>query len=155
MGGLLSFLGGTAFRWLFGSVLDQWNKYQDHKHEMALLTLQHNQDADRHKWQQEAIRAQAEAGIKVIEAQTVQASTAAAEAAFNLAVAGANAAQERKDWIGGFNALIRPELAQVGILLLVGNSLFPQHVTLTPVVLDVICAALGVFIGERIKAKGA
>ena len=153
--GVFSFLGGTAFRWLFGSILDQWNKYQDHKHEVALLTIQHAQDADKHLWQQEAIAAQAAAGVKVIEAQTVAASTAATEAAFNLAMQGINEASKRNDWIGAWNAGIRPFLATVAILLLAGESIAPGFIKLTPLFADVACAALGVFVGERIKAKGA
>lgn len=155
MGGLISFLGGTAFRWLFGSVLDQWNKYQDHKHEMAMMTLQHTQDAERHKWQQDAIKAQAEAGIKVIEAETQKASTAAVETAFALAMQGVNEASRREDWVGGWNAVIRPLLATVAILLLAGESVAPGLIKLTPLFADVACAALGVFVGERIKARGA
>lgn len=153
MGGLLSFLGGTAFRWLFGSIIDQWNKYQDHKHELEMLALQHQQDADRQKWQQDAIRLHAEMGIKVIEAQTIAASSAAADAAFNLAIGGVNEASKRDDWVGKFNAFIRPELAQMSILLLAGNAIWPQHVTLTPLVTEVICGVLGVFVGDRINKK--
>lgn len=153
MGGVLSFLGGTAFRWVFGSLIDQWNKYQDHKHEVSLLELQHRIDADKHQWQQDAIKAQAEAGVRVIEAQSAAASTAAVEAVFSLAVQGVNEAQRRDDWIGGWNAMIRPLLATVAILMLAGESLMPGAITLTPLFAEVACAALGVFVGDRITRK--
>jgi len=153
MGGLLSFLGGTAFRWLFGALIDQWNSYQEHKHEVAMLELQHKIDADKNQWQREAIKLQAEMGVKVIEAQTAAASSAAADAAFNLAIQGVNEASRREDWVGKFNAFIRPELAQVSILLLAGSAIWPQHITLTPLVTEVICGVLGVFVGDRINKK--
>jgi hypothetical protein len=154
MGGLLSFLASTAFRWLFGSLLEAWTKGQDHRHEVELLGLQLQQDAQRHQWQQEAIQAQAAAGVRVIEAQSVQAREQAADAAFLAAVSGVNAASERAGWVGGWNAAIRPALATVAILLIAGSAIAPDRVVLTGVVLEVVCAVLGVFIGGRIASTG-
>ena len=37
---LISFLGSTAFRLLFGGVMDYFNKRQEHQQEMALQRLQ-------------------------------------------------------------------------------------------------------------------
>lgn len=155
MGGLISFLGGTAFRWIFGSILDAWSKQADHQRELETMRLQLEQDGQRHQWQQEAIAAQAAAGVKVIEAQAESAAAGAADAAFLAAVKGVNTAEERTDWIGAWNASIRPALASAGILLLVGQAIAPAHVTLTALTSELICAALGVFVGERIRVRGA
>ena len=38
-----------------------------------MLRLQHDQDRDRHQWQQEAVKAQADAGVRVVEAQSTAA----------------------------------------------------------------------------------
>lgn len=155
MSGLISFLGGTAFRWLFGELIGFFRAKQEHEQEMQRMRLSFEQDAQRHQWQQEAIAAQAAAGVRVIEAQAQAASGAAADAAFLAAVQGIDTASKRADWIGAFNALIRPELAQVSILLLAGHAIWPDVVVLQGIVAEVVCGALGLFIGERIKHRGA
>lgn len=152
--GILSFLGGTAFRWLFGEVLGFLKQRDEHARELEMMRLQFEQDAQRHQWQQEAIQAQAAAGVKVIEAQAVAHAQAAADDAFLAAIAGVNTASQRADWIGAWNAAIRPGLATVSIVLLVGNAVAPSWVALSPLLLDLICAVLGVFVGERIRARG-
>lgn len=155
MSGLLSFLGGTAFRWLFGELIGFFKARQEHQQEIERMRLSLEQDAQRHQWQQEAIAAHAAAGVKVIEAQAQAAAGAAADAAFLAAVQGVGQASMRADWIGAWNAAIRPALATVGILLLVGQSLAPAHVVLSALVLELICAVLGVFVGERIQRRSA
>ena len=37
---LMAFLGGNAFRLLFGEISSAWTKWQDHKHELAMLQAQ-------------------------------------------------------------------------------------------------------------------
>ena len=154
MGGLISFLGGTAFRWLVGELLG-WLKARDERAaELAMLRLQHDLDRERHQWQQDAISAQAAAGVRVIEAQSQALAGAAADAAFVGAVQGVTAATQRSDWIGAWNASIRPALASVAILLIAAQAVAPGAVLLSPLVLELICAVLGVFVGERIRARG-
>lgn len=153
MGGLLSFLGGTAFRWLFGEIFGFIKAKQEHAQELERMRLSLDQEAQRHKWQQEAIAAQAAAGVKVIEAQT-EASARAMSDQMLLTTMQTMGTPSGIKWIDGFNALIRPELAQVSIILLVGNAIWPQHVILTGLVGEVVCAALGLFLGGRIGATG-
>lgn len=153
MSGLLSFLGGTAFRWLFGELIGFFKQRDEHKRELEMIRLQHDQDRERHTWQQEAIAAAAAQGIKVIEAQSVARAQAAADDAFLAAIGGVNEASKRGDWIGAWNASIRPGLATVGIALLVLESF--GAVILSALVLELICAVLGVFVGERIRARNA
>lgn len=154
MGGLISFLGGTAFRWLVGELLGWFKARDERAAELAMLRLQHDLERERHQWQQDAIAAQARAGIQVIEVQSQAARDAAADLAFSQAVAGAAQAQQRADWIGAWNASIRPALATMAIVLIAAQALAPQAVVLTPLVLELICAVLGVFVGERIRARG-
>lgn len=149
MGGLFSFLGGTAFRWLFGEALTFLSKKQEQAHEVEMRRLEHDLERERHQWQQEALRTQAEMGIKVIEAQAEMTERASAAEAFLAAVQGVNKAAERNDWIGAWNAAIRPFLATVAIICLVGESL--GLMTLSVLFAEVSCAVLGVFVGERIS----
>jgi len=153
MGGLLSFLGGTAFRWLFGELFGYLKEKQEHAQELERMRLTMEQDAQRHQWQQEAIAAQAAAGVKVIEART-EASARAMSDQMLLTTMQSMGTPSGIKWIDGFNALIRPELAQVSIILLVCNAFWPQHVVLTGLVGEVVCAALGLFLGGRISSTG-
>jgi hypothetical protein len=155
LGGLISFLGGTAFRWILGEVLGFMKARDDHRMELERLRLQHDQDRDRAQWQREAMSAAAAEGLRIIEAQSVASAARAADDAFLAAIGGVNDASKRADWIGAWNASIRPLLATVAILLIAGNALAPQYVVLSALVTDLICAVLGVFVGERIRHRGA
>ena len=169
MGGLFSFLGGTAFRWLFGELIGFFKARQEHQQEIERLRLEHDLERERAQWQREAAQDAAAAGLRVIEAQSEAARGAAADAAFVAAVQAVGAVSEQAGavaqrpgfvgWLAGFavalNAFIRPELAQVSILLIVGNAIWPQHVALAGLVGEVVCGALGLFVGERIRQRGA
>jgi hypothetical protein len=152
--GILSFLGGTAFRWLFGEIIGFVKEREERKRELEMMRLNHEQDKDKHQWQQEAIAAHAAAGVKVIEAKRQSDESAAADDAFLKAIEGVNTASDRKDWIGAWNASIRPFLATVGILLLIGNTVAPTVFVISALVMEVICGVLGVFVGERIRQRG-
>lgn len=153
LSGLVSFFGGTAFRWLFGEILGFLKARQEHAQELAMLKLQHEIEREKNEWQRAAIKEQAEAGVKVIAAQAEARAQELADLTMLEAVKGISI-QTGIKFIDGFNAFIRPELAQVSILLVVGNALFPQHVVLQGVVLEVVCGVLGLFIGGRIQSQG-
>lgn len=153
MNGLISFLGSATLRWLLGEWLAIVKARDDHSSELERMRLQHEQDKDRHGWQQEAIKAQADAGVKVIEAQSVASATAIADQGW-LATIEQIGRSSGIRWIDGFNALIRPELAQVSIVLLVGHAVAPTYVALEGIVAEVVCSALGLFLGGRIQSSG-
>jgi S-formylglutathione hydrolase FrmB len=66
---LVSFLGGSVFRMVWGEVSNFVNKRQDHTFEIERLKLQSDMDDRAHQRTQEAIRLQSELGVKTIEAQ--------------------------------------------------------------------------------------
>lgn len=152
--GMLSFLGGTAFRWLFGEVIGFFKARQEHAQEMERMRLSLDLERERAGLQRQAIQQAADMGVRVIEAQSAAAAEKLAGEAFAAAVAGVNEAGKRPDWIGAWNASIRPLLATVAIGLLVGQALAPSAVVLSALVMELICAVLGVFVGERIRARG-
>lgn len=150
---LFSFFGGTAFRWIFGEVFGFFKARQDHAHEVALLKLNLDVERERSVLRREEIKAAAEAGVKIVEAQAEARHVELMDNAWLSAVQGIDK-PSGVAWVDAFNKLIRPELAQVSILLIVGNALWPTHVVLQGVVLDVVCGALGLFIGGRITSTG-
>jgi hypothetical protein len=153
IGAFFSFFGSTAFRWLFGEVIGFLKAKQDHEHEMAMIRLNLDVEKERAELRKAEIAAAAEAGVKVIEAQAEAAHDGLMDQAWLSAVQGIDK-PSGVAWIDGFNKLIRPELAQVSILLIIGNALWPQHVVLQGIVMEVICGALGLFLGGRITSTG-
>lgn len=70
MGALFSFLGGSVFRMVWGSVSSWLDKQQDHKHELERLELQARVDSEQHARNMESLRVQAELGVKTIQVQS-------------------------------------------------------------------------------------
>ena len=56
MSAIISFLGGAAFRMIWGQVSAWLNKRQDHKHELEMLRLQADLDDKRHTRDCERLR---------------------------------------------------------------------------------------------------
>ena len=66
---LLSFLGGNVFRLVFGEVISYLNKKQDHAQEIERMRFQAEVDAAQHVRNLEAIKTQADLGVKTIQVQ--------------------------------------------------------------------------------------
>lgn len=66
---LISFLGGSVFRMIWGEVSAWLTSRQDHKHEIERMRLQAELDAAQHLRMQETVRLQAELGVKTIQVQ--------------------------------------------------------------------------------------
>lgn len=150
---MLTFLTSTVFRWLLGEVLGFFKARQEHAHELALMTLTNTHEAERAARERQAIKDAAEAGIKVIEVQSEATSRATADQMILTTMENMGKSSGIR-WIDGFNAFIRPELAQISILLLVANAFFPQQVVLSAFLLEIIAAVLGLFVGGRINTTG-
>lgn len=66
---LSSFLGGSAFRTIWGEVSSYFQKKQDHGFEIERMKLQGDLEEVQHARNLAAIRLQADMGVKAIEAQ--------------------------------------------------------------------------------------
>ena len=113
---LISFLGGSVFRMIWGEASAFINKKQDHKHEVELLRLQADLDDKMHQRTLEAQKAQAELGIKTIEAQAVAAVDKSEADAFGMAVANAFK-PTGYSVVDIWNGVIRPCAATIVLLL--------------------------------------
>jgi len=113
---ILSFLGGSAFRMIWGEISSYVNKRQDQAHEVELLEVQAKLDAAQHERNLAAIRLQADLGIKTIGVQA-EADTMVEEArAFREAVANAMRPSGIR-WVDAWNAAVRPAYATVCLAL--------------------------------------
>lgn len=149
---LITFLGGATVRLALGHLFDAFTKWQDNKNELQHLRLQGELDAAQHSRNLEAIRLQAELGVKVIEAQT-QAHVTEAEADAFLEAVKATGQRTGIYWIDLWNGSIRPALASIAMLLWVAKMIGAGFV-LDEWDRDLIGLALGVFVGGRIHQKG-
>jgi len=145
---LFSFLGGTAFRLIFGQVMDWLNRRQDHIMEMDSMRLQSELEAKRHERDLERIRLQAD--LKVTEVKVIGdvAMQKAEMDAFTEAVKATRTLTGVK-WVDAWNASIRPSGATVSLAIWFGTML-AAGLVLTEFDKTLISAFLGVFVGERI-----
>lgn len=155
MGAILSFLGGSAFRAIWGSASAFLEKRQDHKHEIERMRLQMTLDDAAATRAQAAIRQQAELGIKTIGVQA-DADVSRIEAdAFRAAME--RAAQPTGiRWVDAWNGIIRPSYATCALFLWMWFEL--SHMALnawviTPWSLDLIATVMGFYFADRSMSK--
>lgn len=144
---LFTFLGGTAFRLIFGEIVAAWNKSTDHKYEVERLKLQAEMDAATHARNIEAIRVQADLGVQTIRVQGEQVVAKAEADAFIEAV---KATSAKSGWslIDAWNAAIRPALATEVMVLI---TLYYHEIgwALDDRGWELAGAILGVFVADR------
>lgn len=148
---LISFLGGNAFRMLWGEVSALLTKSQDHAHEIERMRLQAELDAAQHARNLEAQRMQAELGVQVIRVQA-EADLGAVEAEAWRDAVGATGRKTGSGLIDAWNGAIRPAVATVCI------ALWVLHVSRAGWVLDeqgwaILGAALGIYLADRTLTK--
>lgn len=153
MSALFSFLGSSIFRLIFGELISAWNKAQEHKHEMARMEVQGQLEAAQHARNLEAIRLQADMGVKVIEAQTVARADELDGLTFLEGVK-ATTIQTGIKIVDAWNAVIRPGCATWAILMLTAEAFtwFGMK-ELGAGTREVISAALGLFLADRSLAR--
>lgn len=148
---LLSFLGGSAFRMIWGEVSSFLTRRQEHAQEIERMRLQEEMAAAQHARNLDAIRLQADLGVKVIEV--------ARDA--ELAMVEASAWERAVDQVGRltgikvidlWNQSIRPLLATLAILVVVGEVIAAGFV-LTDWTRDLVAAILGLYVADRSLSK--
>jgi hypothetical protein len=148
---LLSFLGGSVFRMIWGEFSAWLTARQSHRFELERMKAQNEIDAAQHTRNQEAIRTQAELGIKEIEVQR-DADLSRTEAdAWRLAVQAVGVATGIK-WVDAWNATIRPLLATCALFVL-AQEIIANSGTPTPHVLLICDAILGIYVADRSLSK--
>lgn len=115
---LLSFLGGSAFRMIWGELSTWLNKKQDHAHETEMLNLQSALEDKRAERTANNIRLQAELGIKQVEVQAAADQEKGAAAAFAAAMESAFK-PTGITWVDAWNMSVRPAYASFFLALVV------------------------------------
>lgn len=148
---LFSFLGGSAFRMVWGEVASFFQKKQDHEFELERVRLQGAMEAAQHDRNMAAIKLQSDLGIKVIEAQR-DATLAGVEADAWLAAVKDVGRQTGIKFLDIWNGAVRPLLATLAILVVVGEVIATGFI-LSAWHKELVAAILGLYVADRSLTK--
>jgi hypothetical protein len=151
MSAILSFLGGAAFRMIWGQLADVWTKWQDHAHEQAMLKLQGELDDKRHARDCDRIRLQSELGVKEV---MVQADADIARIEANAFLQATSRATEKTGiWLVDlWNGVIRPAAASLALYLWV-VALNTRGWTMTDWDRELVGVIIGFYFATRVMNR--
>ena len=144
---LISFLGGSAFRMIWGEVSAYLTARQEHAQELDRIKLQGEMDAAQHKRNLEAIKVQSDLGVKVIEVQR-DADIDRIEAGAWAGVVESTTKMTGIRFIDIWNGCIRPLLATLAILVVVVQIAVNGFV-LSDWDRELVAAILGIYLADR------
>lgn len=148
---LFSFLGGSAFRMIWGEFSAYLTAKQSHKQEMERMQLQGQLDASAHARNLEALKLQSDLGVKTIEVQRDAEIDKIDTSAWAQAVTDVGKVTGIK-FIDIWNGSVRPYLATLASIILVMEC--AKHGWgPTEHVLMVCDAILGIYIADRSLGK--
>lgn len=150
MSALISFLGGSVFRAVWGEFSHWFTAKQEHAQEIERLKLQEINDAAQHARNLESIRVQADLNVKVIQVQG-QSDIGKIEAEGWFEAVKSVGRATGIIWIDAWNAAIRPSVATWAIVMLTLGQ-FGVFV-LSAMTVDIACAALGIYLSDRNLSK--
>lgn len=146
-GALFSFLGGNAFRLIFGEVAAYFSKRQEHQLELERLKLQGQLDASAHERNLESIKLQSDLGIKLIEVKSEAILSETEATAWAQAVTDVGKSTGIR-FLDIWNGSVRPLLATISI----GVVLFEvmrNGFTLNDWDRELVGAILGIYVADR------
>lgn len=148
---LLSFLGGSAFRMVWGEIASAWTKYQDHKQEIERIKAEGEVEASRHRNDMERIKLQADLGVKEIVVQGDVEVKKLEASAFVEAMKEANKATGIY-FVDCWNGSVRPAMATIALLLWV-LALWRAGFVTSDWDRELVAGILGFYIADRTLAK--
>lgn len=151
MSAIFSFLGGAAFRMIWGQLASMWSKRQDHKHELEMLRLQADLDDKRHARDCERLRLQSELGVKEVVVQTDSDIARIEASAFMQA---STRATERTGiyFADLWNSVIRPAAASISLYLWV-VALNAQGWKMTEWDRELVGVIIGFYFASRVLSR--
>jgi len=152
MSALFSFLGGSVFRMVWGELSAFFTRKQEHALELARMELQGKLEDAQHARSMEAIRVQAELGIKTIKVQA-DADVARLEVdAWAQAVADVGKSTGIK-FLDLWNGSVRPLLATLAIAVIILEIIIVQNFLLSEWDKELVSAILGIYVADRNLSK--
>jgi len=151
MSALISFLGGSAFRMIWGEVSAYFTRKQEHIMEVERMKMQGDLEAAQHTRNLESIRIQADLGIKTIQVQADADLARTDAAAWEEAVTAVGRSTGIK-FIDVWNGSIRPLLATMAISIVVFEVMHNGFL-LSDWDRDLASSILGVYVADRSLGK--
>lgn len=151
MGALISFLGGSAFRAVWGEVASYFEKRQEHRYETDRMRLQGDLDAAQHARNMTSLKLQSDLGVKTIEVQRDADIGRMDVDAWRTAVAAVGQTTGVK-FLDAWNGSIRPLLATAALVAVI------VEIAVTGWLLsewdrELIGAILGIYVADRTLGK--
>ena len=146
-GALFSFLGGGAFRAIWGEVSSFIQKKQDHAHELEMTKLQSELDDKRHAREMERLRLASDLKVSEVKVQGEIDTELADISAFTEGLKVLNQ-KTGVQLIDGWNGAVRPAYATIALGLWAW-SIIARSFSLTPLDLDLIAGIAGFFFANR------
>lgn len=151
MSAIISFLGGAAFRMIWGQLASMWSKRQDHKHELEMLRLQADLDDKRHARDCERLRLQSELGVKEVVVQTDSDIARIEASAFMQA--STRVTERTGIYIADlWNSVIRPAAASISLYLWV-VALNAQGWKMTEWDRELVGVIIGFYFASRVLSR--
>jgi hypothetical protein len=147
---ILSFLGGSTLRMVWGEVSAYLTRKQDHQHEVERMKLQADLDAGQHARTLQSLKLQGELGVKTIEVQSEGAVDQLEAQGWLEAVKSTGRATGVR-WVDAWNSAIRPGVATWGIVMLTAEAM--RLLVVTDGTASVVYAFLGIFAADRSLGK--
>jgi hypothetical protein len=151
MSAILSFLGGSAFRMVWGEVSSYFTKRQEHQQELERTRLQAELEAGRHERDMARIRLQSD--LKVQEVKVVG-DLAIQKTEADAFVEAIKAAAKPIGiwWVDAWNGSIRPAMATIALAMWV-LALYRAGFIPTDWDKELIAGILGFYIADRTLGK--
>lgn len=151
MTALFTFLGGSTIRMFLGWLFAWLDKKQDQANELARMKLQGELDNQQHANNMEAIRVQAELGVKTIQVQG-EIDIEKLEAAGFLDAAKEAMKPTGIMFVDAWNGIIRPLAASIAIILWV-NALNVAGWKMSEWDKELVGVILGFFFASRVMQR--
>ena len=151
MGAILSFLGGTAFRLIFGEIAAYFTKRQEHSQEVERMRVQGELDAAQHERNMASIKLQVDLGVKTIQVQSEAALSKVETDAWAAAVVDVGKKTGIK-FLDIWNGSIRPMLATLAIAVVV-FEIAKNGFALNDWDRELVGAILGIYVADRHLSK--
>lgn len=148
---ILSFLGGNAFRLIFGEIAAYFSKKQEHAQEIERMKLQGDLEAAQHARNLESLKTQAELGVKQIQVQAEADLSKIDADAWADAVASVGKPTGIK-FLDIWNGSIRPALASLAMAIII-FEVIKNGFVLTDWDRELVGGILGIYIADRHLSK--
>lgn len=151
MSALISFLGGSAFRMVWGELSAYFTRKQEHALEIERMKVQGDLEAAQHARNLESIKVQADLGIKTIQVQAEADASKLEIAAWAQAVADVGKSTGIV-FLDIWNGSVRPALATIAILVVL-FEIITNGFILSEWDRELVSAILGIYVADRSLGK--